>query len=97
MNIHEYQAKDLMKKFGIKVLGGQVAHTVDEAVEAAKKLDSDVWVVKAQIHAGGSGGVKVAKSLEEGKNMLQIFWVRSCDSPNRTGGKEVKKLLIEQV
>ena len=66
MNIHEYQAKDLMKKFGIKVLGGQVAHTVDEAVEAAKKLDSNVWVVKAQIHAGGrgkAGGVKVAKSL----------------------------------
>jgi succinyl-CoA synthetase beta subunit len=52
MNIHEFQAKNLMKKFGIKVLGGQVANTVDEAVEAAKNLDSKVWVVKAQIHAG---------------------------------------------
>ena len=100
MNIHEYQAKDLMKKFGIKVLGGQVAHTVDEAVEAAKKLDSNVWVVKAQIHAGGrgkAGGVKVAKSLEEVKehatNILGKVLVTHQTGPE---GKEVKKLLIEQ-
>ena len=97
MNIHEYQAKDLMKKFGIKVLGGQVAHTVDEAVEAAKKLDSNVWVVKAQIHAGGrgkAGGVKVAKSLEEVKehatNILGKVLVTHQTGPE---GKEVKKIL----
>jgi len=100
MNIHEYQAKDLMKKFGIKVLGGQVAHTVDEAVEAAKKLDSNVWVVKAQIHAGGrgkAGGVKVAKSLEEVKehatNILGKVLVTHQTGPE---GKKVKKLLIEE-
>ena len=100
MNIHEYQAKDLMKKFGIKVLGGQVAHTVDEAVEAAKKLDSNVWVVKAQIHAGGrgkAGGVKVAKSLEEVKehatNILGKVLVTHQTGP---AGKQVNRVYIEQ-
>ncbi|MEE2743416.1 MAG: ATP-grasp domain-containing protein, partial [Bdellovibrionota bacterium] len=100
MNIHEFQAKDLMKKFGIKVLGGQVANTVEEAVEAAKKLDSQVWVVKAQIHAGGrgkAGGVKVAKSLDEVKehaaNILGKVLVTHQTGPE---GKEVKKLLIEE-
>jgi succinyl-CoA synthetase beta subunit len=53
MNVHEYQAKELMRKFGIKVLNGHVAKTADEAVEAAKKLGGNIWVVKAQIHAGG--------------------------------------------
>ena len=98
MNIHEYQAKDLMKKFGIKVLGGQVAHTVDEAVEAAKKLDSNVWVVKAQIHAGGrgkGGGVKVAKSKDEVKqfadNILGMQLVTHQTGPE---GKKVNKLFM---
>ncbi|NJM92155.1 MAG: succinate--CoA ligase subunit beta, partial [Rhodospirillaceae bacterium] len=67
MNIHEYQAKGLLAKFGVGVLSGQVAYTPDEAVAAAKKLGGQVWVVKAQIHAGAAakgGGVKVAKSLD---------------------------------
>lgn len=65
MNIHEYQAKEILKQYGVKVPEGRVAFTVDEAVEAAKALGTPVVVVKAQIHAGGrgkAGGVKVAKS-----------------------------------
>ena len=65
MNIHEYQAKSLLRDFGVAVPEGQVAFTVDEAVEAAKNMGGPVWVVKAQIHAGGrgkGGGVKVVKS-----------------------------------
>jgi succinyl-CoA synthetase beta subunit len=61
MNVHEYQAKELMREFDISVLKGGTATTVDEAVEVAKKLGGSVWVVKAQIHAGGrgkGGGVK---------------------------------------
>ena len=68
MNIHEYQGKQILREFGVKVPNGYVAYTVDEAVEAAKKLGSSVTVVKAQIHAGGrgkAGGVKVAKNLDE--------------------------------
>ena len=68
MNIHEYQAKELLKKHNIKTLRGQVAKSVDEAVSAAKDLGGKVWVVKAQIHAGGrgkAGGVKLATSLEQ--------------------------------
>lgn len=85
MNIHEYQAKELLKKYGINVPRGQVAFTVDEAVEAAKAMGGPIYVVKAQIHAGGRGkgsfkevptqrGVKVVKTIEEVKtaatNML---------------------------
>jgi len=65
MNIHEYQAKGLMAKFGVAVPRGIVAHTAEEAEEAANRLGGTVWVVKAQIHAGGrgkAGGVKVVKS-----------------------------------
>ena len=67
MNIHEYQGKDILRSYGVNVPNGYVAYTVDEAVEAAKKLDSSVTVVKAQIHAGGrgkAGGVKIAKNLD---------------------------------
>ena len=70
MNIHEYQSKQVLKSFGVNVPNGIPAFTVEEAVEAAKKLDSKVTVVKAQIHAGGrgkAGGVKIAKSLDEVK------------------------------
>ena len=55
MNVHEYQAKDLMRQFNIAVLNGGVANTPAEAVEVAKKLGGNIWVVKAQIHAGGRG------------------------------------------
>ena len=68
MNIHEYQAKSLMAKFGVAVPRGAVAYTPEEAAEAAETLAGSVWVVKAQIHAGGrgkAGGVKVVKSVDE--------------------------------
>jgi succinyl-CoA synthetase beta subunit len=68
MNLHEYQAKELFRRFGVAVPAGQVAATPDEAVAAAKALGGSVWVVKAQVHAGGrgkAGGVKVCKTLEE--------------------------------
>ena len=68
MKIHEYQGKELLRKFGVVVPQGFPAFTVDEAVDAAKKLGGPVWVVKAQIHAGGrgkGGGVKLARSIDE--------------------------------
>src|SRR3546814_17635580 len=68
MNIHEYQAKSLMAKCGVAVPRGSVAYTPEEAAEAAEKLAGSVWVVKAQIHAGGrgkAGGVKVVKSVDD--------------------------------
>ncbi|MEJ1250427.1 ATP-grasp domain-containing protein, partial [Denitratimonas tolerans] len=70
MNFHEYQAKELFAQFGIPVPAGKVARTPDEAVEAAKAIGGDFWVVKAQIHAGGrgkAGGVKLARTLDEVK------------------------------
>lgn len=100
MNVHEYQAKELMKSFGIAVLNGKTAKTVDEAVNAAKELDSGVWVVKAQIHAGGrgkAGGVKIAKSLDEVKSHAADILGKTLVT-HQTGpqGKEVKTLLIEE-
>ena len=68
MKIHEYQGKQLLKKFGVTVPRGIFCQSVDDAVKAAETLGGSVWVVKAQIHAGGrgkGGGVKVAKSLEQ--------------------------------
>jgi succinyl-CoA synthetase beta subunit len=68
MNIHEYQAKELLAKFGVAVPPGAVAYTVAEAVAAAQKLGGSIWAVKAQIHAGGrgkAGGVKLARSADE--------------------------------
>ena len=72
MNLHEYQGKELLSTFGVRIQRGIVASTVEEAVEAAEKLNKDTgtswWVIKAQIHAGGrgkGGGVKVAKSIDE--------------------------------
>ncbi|MGV2481139.1 UNVERIFIED_CONTAM: acetate--CoA ligase family protein, partial [Salmonella enterica subsp. enterica serovar Weltevreden] len=68
MKIHEYQGKDILRQYGVPVPRGIPAFTVQEAVEAAQKLGGPVWVVKAQIHAGGrgkGGGVKLARSLDE--------------------------------
>ena len=68
MKIHEYQAKEILRAYGVPVPRGVAAFTVQEAVEAAQKLGGPVWVVKAQIHAGGrgkGGGVKVAKSIDD--------------------------------
>jgi len=100
MKIHEYQGKELLKKFGVAVPRGIVARTPDEAERAAKELGTDVVVVKAQIHAGGrgkGGGVKLAKSPEEAgaiaKQMLGMKLVTHQTGPE---GREVRVLLIEE-
>lgn len=104
MNIHEYQGKELLKGFGVKIQEGIVAHTLEEAVEAAKTLQAQTgtgwWVVKAQIHAGGrgkGGGVKLAKSLEEVKEKAAAIIGMQLVTP-QTGaeGKKVHKVLIAQ-
>ena len=99
MNIHEYQAKGLLAKFGVGVLSGQVAYTADEAVEAAKKLGGQVWVVKAQIHAGGrgkGGGVKVSKSLDEvRKNARRMIGMNLITHQTGPKGKLVKRIYVE--
>ena len=72
MKIHEYQGKEILRQFSVPVPRGYPAFTVQEAVEAAQKLGGSVWVVKAQIHAGGrgkGGGVKLARSLDELKTL----------------------------
>lgn len=100
MNVHEYQAKELMRKYGISVLDGVKASTVDEAVAAAEKLGGKVWVVKAQIHAGGrgkAGGVKLAKSLDEVRAHAQDILGKTLVT-HQTGpeGKKVLTLLVEK-
>ena len=74
MNLHEYQGKEILKSFGVTIQEGIVAETVEQAVEAAKELqkqtNTPIWIVKAQVHAGGrgkAGGVKMAKTLDEVK------------------------------
>jgi len=79
MNIHEYQAKELLAKFGVAVPHGGVAYTAAEAVEAARRLGGSVWVVKAQIHAGGrgkAGGVKLCRSEDEVGAAARRCWAR---------------------
>lgn len=100
MNIHEYQGKEILKSFGVAVPNGKVAFTVEEAVQAAKELGTEVCVVKAQIHAGGrgkAGGVKVAKSLDEVRTYASEILGKTLVT-HQTGpeGKEVKRLLIEE-
>ncbi|MBS4198941.1 ADP-forming succinate--CoA ligase subunit beta [Bacillus sp. FJAT-49732] len=100
MNIHEYQGKEILRKYGVSVPNGKVAFTVEEAVEAAKELGSAVSVVKAQIHAGGrgkAGGVKVAKNLDEVRTYAKEILGKTLVT-HQTGpaGKEVKRLLIEE-
>ncbi len=99
MNIHEYQAKALLKEFGVPVLAGGVAYTPGEAEARAKELGGPVWVVKAQIHAGGrgkGGGVKVVKSIDAVKEAAQKLIGMQLVTP-QTGpqGKEVKRVYIE--
>ncbi|MDE1939715.1 MAG: acetate--CoA ligase family protein, partial [Alphaproteobacteria bacterium] len=95
MNIHEYQAKEILRSFGTPVPRGKPAFTVEEAVAAAKELGGPVWVVKAQIHAGGrgkGGGVKVVKSIEdvekEARRMLGMTLVTHQTGPQ---GRVVKR------
>ncbi len=108
MNIHEYQAKALLEKYGVAVLHGGVAYTVKEAEEVARELGGPVWVVKSQIHAGGrgagrfkgnedgAGGVRVVKSIEDVRDsaneMLGATLVTRQTGP---AGKQVKRLFIE--
>ncbi len=108
MNIHEYQGKELLKKFGVAVLEGHIAWTPDEAVEAAKKLPGPIYVVKSQIHAGGrgaghfadapegKGGVRIAKSLDEVKAAAEAMLGHTLVT-KQTGleGKVVSRVYVE--
>jgi len=101
MKIHEYQAKEILRKFNVAVPNGKVAFTAEDAVNIAKnELGGNVWVVKAQIHAGGrgkGGGVKVAKNLEEVKDFAnQMLGMKLVTHQTGPEGKIVKRLLIEQ-
>src|SRR5690625_4306814 len=100
MNIHEYQAKNILREHGVTVPKGSVAYSIDEAVEYAKGINSDVKVVKAQIHAGGrgkAGGVKIAQTQDEVRAYAKEILGKVLVTP-QTGpeGKEVKRLLIEE-
>jgi succinyl-CoA synthetase beta subunit len=100
VKIHEYQAKEILRKFGVATPAGHPCFSVEEAVEAAKKLGGKVWVVKAQIHAGGrgkGGGVKLAKSLDEVKRYASQILGMQLKTP-QTGpeGQKVRRLLIEE-
>jgi succinyl-CoA synthetase beta subunit len=100
MNIHEYQAKSVLSKYGVPVPKGGVAYTPSEAENVARKLGGSLWVVKAQIHAGGrgkAGGVKLAKSIDEvaelAKQMIGMTLKTHQTGPE---GKEVKRVYIEE-
>src|ERR1700733_11270909 len=100
MNIHEYQAKAVLREFGVPVPKGKPAFTVDEAVKAANEMGGPVWVVKAQIHAGGrgkAGGVKGVKSggagKKEGARLIGSTLVTHQPGPH---GKQVHRLYIEE-
>jgi len=99
MKIHEYQGKDILRNFGVPVPRGIPAFTVQEAVEAAQKLGGPIWVVKAQIHAGGrgkGGGVKVAKSIEQVKELAgQILGMQLVTHQTGAEGQKVRRLYIE--
>src|SRR5262249_2274284 len=100
MKIHEYQGKEIFRKFGIPTPRGFPAMSVDEAVDAAQKLGGNVWVVKAQIHAGGrgkGGGVKVAKSIDEVKKLAsQILGMQLKTHQTGPEGQKVRRLLVEE-
>lgn len=104
MNLHEYQSKSILKKYGVQVPEGMVAFTPEEAVQAARTLQettgTDKWAVKAQIHAGGrgkGGGVKIAKSLDEVKEYAKMILGMQLVTPQTSAaGKRVNKILIEQ-
>ena len=100
MKIHEYQGKEILKKSGVPVPKGEVAFTIDEAVKAAEKIGGSVWVIKAQIHAGGrgkGGGVKLARSLEEVRERAgEILGMRLVTHQTGPEGRIVRRLLVEQ-
>lgn len=104
MNLHEYQGKELLNSFGVRIQRGIVASTTDEAVEAAVKLNKETgtnwWVVKAQIHAGGrgkGGGVKLAKSLDDVKSISNdILGMQLVTPQTSANGKTVHQVLIAE-
>ncbi len=100
MKIHEYQGKDILRQFGIPVPRGIPAFTVQEAVEAAQQLGGPVWVIKAQIHAGGrgkGGGVKVTKTLEGVKDLAnRILGMQLVTHQTGAEGQKVRRLYIEE-
>ncbi|HSV78753.1 MAG TPA: ADP-forming succinate--CoA ligase subunit beta [Ramlibacter sp.] len=100
MKIHEYQGKEILRNFGVPVPRGIPAFTVQEAVEAAQKLGGPVWVVKAQIHAGGrgkGGGVKLARSVDEVKKLAgEILGMQLKTHQTGPDGQKVRRLLIEE-
>ena len=99
MKIHEYQGKEILRQFGIPTPRGIPAFTVQEAVEAAQKLGGPIWVVKAQIHAGGrgkGGGVKVARSIDDVKKLAgEILGMQLVTHQTGPLGQKVRRLLIE--
>jgi len=99
VNVHEYQAKQIFAEYGVPTPKGIMAETVDAAVEAAKELGGPIWVVKAQIHAGGrglGGGVKLAKSLDEVRELAEeILGMTLVTHQTGPEGKLVQKLYIE--
>jgi len=100
VKIHEYQGKEIFRKYGMATPRGIPAFSVDEAVEAARSLGGKVWVVKAQIHAGGrgkGGGVKLARSLDELRALAgQILGMQLVTHQTGPGGQKVRRLLIEE-
>ena len=100
MKIHEYQGKEIFRKYGIRTPRGFPAMSIDEAVDAAKKLGGNVWVLKAQIHAGGrgkGGGVKVARSIEDvRKRASEILGMQLVTHQTGPGGQKVRRLLVEE-
>ena len=99
MNVHEYQAKQIFAKYGVPTPKGIMAESVKDAVVAAQTLGGPIWVVKAQIHAGGrglGGGVKLAKSLEEVEQLSnEILGMTLVTHQTGPEGKLVQKLYIE--
>jgi succinyl-CoA synthetase beta subunit len=100
MNVHEYQGKQVLRKYGVVIPNGEVAFSAEEAVEVAQRLGGNLWVVKAQIHAGGrgkAGGVKLARNLEEvHQYAAQLLGKVLVTHQTGPAGKEVKRLLIEE-
>jgi len=100
VKIHEYQGKELFRKFGIAVPRGIPAFSVDDAVKAAQALGGSVWVVKAQIHAGGrgkGGGVKLARSIDDVRRLAgQMLGMQLVTHQTGPAGQPVHRLLIEE-
>lgn len=100
MNIHEYQAKKLLARYGVPILKGQIAYTPQEAHKAAQDIGGNLWVVKAQIHAGGrgkGGGIKLAKTIDDVQTFTkQMIGMKLVTPQTGPKGKEVRRVYIEE-